>query len=402
MTGESAVPDYIAIIMRAIEKAQNDPAQLRRLVYDIARIGLGKQVLLSYREFGSAGLQQQLADLETAIKQVEIISHLESDLLTGDSRLGLIEGPRRSPGSTEIAAPDHFADSSLDPAWKGSEATRPNAITAHVSSGFVPSRQIWEPIYADPAKQSASRFRKIELPIAILIGLAIYVATLMQSGYLSEFYIQLQGKIPQSGALSAAPSASKTILPPAARGELTTQKPEFPLPSIYGVYALSQGKLYSLGSLAMRVPDPRVAISAMISNPSSVTIPDGQLSFVIYRRDLLASAPDTVPVRIVARVMRELKFSNGGPPKMLQINGEWAIRSKAIQLSVAPVKNNPEMIMLRPQNTKFIFPSGRYVLVFKGEGYDFSVAGQTTDLAQCLERTDALGGIVYSECRSLR
>jgi len=46
-------------------------------------------------------------------------------------------------------------------------------------------------------------------------------------------------------------------------------------------------------------------------------------------------------------------------------------------------------------------PAGRYVLVLKEQGYDFVVAGAVTDLAQCLERTDAVNGAFYSECKKL-
>jgi hypothetical protein len=38
-------------------------------------------------------------------------------------------------------------------------------------------------------------------------------------------------------------------------------------------------------------------------------------------------------------------------------------------------------------------------MVLQGTAYDFSVAGPITDMAQCLERTDAVDVPVYSECR---
>jgi hypothetical protein len=38
------------------------------------------------------------------------------------------------------------------------------------------------------------------------------------------------------------------------------------------------------------------------------------------------------------------------------------------------------------------------VLVLAGRGYDFTIEGQVTDAAQCLERSNVVGGIVYSEC----
>jgi hypothetical protein len=49
--------------------------------------------------------------------------------------------------------------------------------------------------------------------------------------------------------------------------------------------------------------------------------------------------------------------------------------------------------------TGFVLPPGRYVLVLKDQSYDFTVAGTVTDLAQCLERTDAANGEFYSECQ---
>jgi hypothetical protein len=60
--------------------------------------------------------------------------------------------------------------------------------------------------------------------------------------------------------------------------------------------------------------------------------------------------------------------------------------------------DNPEMIVIEPENSNFSFPAGRYAMVLQGTAYDFSVAGPVTDMAQCLERTDAVDVPVYSEC----
>lgn len=407
MTSQSAVPDYISIILRAIEKAQNDPAQLRQLVYDIARIGFGKQVLLSYREIGSAGLQQQVSDLEAAIKQVEIIARLEGELLPHDSQVPLIEGPVSSLDRNPVIIRDQI-DNTSGHRWNDNTALvagaalpliyRENATT----SEFLPSTRVWEQDSTDsPRRIAANRFRRFELPIAVLIGIAIYAVTLVKTDYLRGFNIPALGQITRSAELAPPATAPTHDATASLVRNAGTQKLDFPLPSIYGVYAVSEGRLYELEPLAMKVPDPRVAISAMISSPSRVTVPNGKLAFIVYRRDLVSSAPDSVPIRIMARVMRELKFSEAGPPKSIQIKGEWAVRSKSFEFGVAPLKNNPEMIMLRPQNPQFSLSPGRYALVFRGQGYDFSVAGQMTDAAQCLERTDALGGMVYSECPSV-
>src|SRR5262249_39919058 len=78
----------------------------------------------------------------------------------------------------------------------------------------------------------------------------------------------------------------------------------------------------------------------------------------------------------------------------------WVVRSNAYQMRVAPVPENPEMVIIRPNPPDFIFPAGRYALVLKDTGYDFTIDGPTTDAAHCLERTDALASPIYNECRT--
>jgi hypothetical protein len=57
------------------------------------------------------------------------------------------------------------------------------------------------------------------------------------------------------------------------------------------------------------------------------------------------------------------------------------------------------MLLIQPENAEFVLPAGRYVLVLKNQGYDFTVAGPMTDPSQCLERTEAANGTFYSECQ---
>jgi hypothetical protein len=174
----------------------------------------------------------------------------------------------------------------------------------------------------------------------------------------------------------------------------------FALPTVYGVYAVSEGTLYELDPLPIGVPDARVAISAMISSPSHVTLPNGSLSFVIFRRDLVSTAPTEAFVRIVARVEREMKFT-AGRPTTVKLEGQWAVRSKSYTYRVAPVGSNPEMVLLHSQDPQLTLSPGRYALVIAGQGFDFTVAGNIVDTAECLERTEVVGGSLYSECRTL-
>jgi hypothetical protein len=97
--------------------------------------------------------------------------------------------------------------------------------------------------------------------------------------------------------------------------------------------------------------------------------------------------------------MRTLSFDAKGKASTTKVDGEWAVRSNAYQMRVAPMGDNPEMIVIEPESPDFSFPAGRYAMVLQGTAYDFTVAGPITDTAQCLERTDAVDVPVYSECR---
>jgi hypothetical protein len=95
-----------------------------------------------------------------------------------------------------------------------------------------------------------------------------------------------------------------------------------------------------------------------------------------------------------------MKFNGAGSPSTSNVEGEWAVRSKSYVFRVAPLGENPEMVTLRPANPEQSLSPGRYALVLAGKGYDFTIEGQVTDAAQCLERTNVVGGIVYSDCRA--
>ena len=172
------------------------------------------------------------------------------------------------------------------------------------------------------------------------------------------------------------------------------------MPRSYGVYAVDQGKLVSLQALPMRVPDPRVGVSAMLFTPSANVLSSGHVRFILFQRDLVNSAPDKIVVRAVARLRHDLTFDAKGKAKLVDIKGSWAIRNISYEMKVTPVDDNPAMIIVQPESSGFSFAPGRYALVLKNTGYDFSVAGQITDAAQCLERADAVGMPVYSLCNN--
>jgi hypothetical protein len=97
--------------------------------------------------------------------------------------------------------------------------------------------------------------------------------------------------------------------------------------------------------------------------------------------------------------MRAMSFNAKGSADNTALEDVWAIRSISYPFTVAPIPENSEMLVFRPEPSDFVFPAGRYALVLNGQAYDFTVAGAVTEAAQCLERVEATNGTFYSECK---
>jgi hypothetical protein len=406
----SITSDYASVIARTIENAQNDPAQLRSLVYDIARSCLGRHILTNYHELGGAMGYRHMLELEEAINQVESLSQRANEARTDDPSVQLLNGPANSPDHNALVVREPLSDATTNevrqdnpPVMLQPTPTEIHRIDEQVPEIIQPS-EIWALAFGSGPKRVRNDFPwGLQLAIAAFIGVVIYAVLLAPFGYIQQLNHSTTEQLAQGMAPSipANPQlATKDSLREASSASVA-QALGFPPPTVYGVYAASEGKVFTLDPLPIKVPDPRVGISAMISEPSHVTLPNGKPTFVIYRRDLASSAPTEAFVRVVAQVERETKFNVAGPPTAEKIDGQWAIRNKSYELKVAPVDGAPEMIVLHPQDPNLVLSAGRYALAIDGHGYDFTVAGQMTDTAQCLERTNVVGGTVYSECRTL-
>ena len=95
-----------------------------------------------------------------------------------------------------------------------------------------------------------------------------------------------------------------------------------------------------------------------------------------------------------------MTFAPSGNAGTTSVEDTWTVRSNSYDFRVAPIGENSEMLVIRPENADFVLPAGRYGLVLKGQAYDFTVAGPITDPIQCLERIEAANGAFYSECRT--
>jgi len=187
----------------------------------------------------------------------------------------------------------------------------------------------------------------------------------------------------------------------ASRLPVPATRPASPLllPDSYGLYAVSDGQLTRLRPLRMSVPNARIANAGLITKPSPVVVPNGHLSFIAYQRELRTNAPDHASMRIIAKVSRVLKFAATGKATTTNLKDTWAVRPVSIDLLVAPVPDNQEMLLIRASAPELSLSAGRYMLIFKNQAYDFAIHGATTDSAHCLQRTETQNGAVYTECR---
>jgi hypothetical protein len=435
--------DYYRFLVRTITTVGQDPAQLRKMIYQFARNELRKE-LLEKKDFHWAERKQRFAALEKAIEQIESDVADRSVVLSPVPPAGAVTQPivATQPTNQDIVvrAPDNALvvredfsplermeeHSPLEPVQEYSplepieefsplerviEQIEPDVydIQTVVGSRFHPIRAA-KPI-------NSALWSTVRLVVAVILGVGLFVALENRGdllalwrhgpdesanagetagGRASQSVMQVPG-YPVNAPFGASQPFNKEAPIQSGPG-LNLQAQNIPTPTAYGVYAVSEGKLTDLQSLPIRVPDERIGISAVFSDPSASTLPNGRLQFVAYRRDLANNAPDRVKVRIVAHVAHELTFDAGGHAKLINVDSSWAVRSNSYEMQVAPVSGNPEMVVIRPVNPTFLFPAGRYALVLQGSAYDFSVAGPITDLAQCLEQTDALNMPVYTEC----
>ena len=350
--------EFALILARMISTVKEDPTQLRRTVYEFARAKLKSDISWADEQESA----RVLAALETAIQGVEkFSSHSDQN-----ERLQL------AAQSGQIAHGSSSAGLSPKPMVEINQVADP-ADDTPMSRGFG----------LKPAAPVAGLQRRLVSTLvsitfgALLAGTASGVALYNRAGI--------------STSPQAASAPEKTASPPSDRLP-------FPVPTVYGVYALDNGTLTELDALSEQVPDRRVAMSTPVSRPSHNILRDGRVKFVVFRRDLVALAPDRVDVRVVAQVVRALRFDAKGKVSFASVNDAWNIRNIFYEFRVRPIPGNPEMLLVQPEKADFGLPSGRYVLVLRNQGYDFTVAGELSDPAQCLERTEAANGTFYSDC----
>jgi hypothetical protein len=374
LAAKSSEVDFAIVLSGVIASIENDPAQLRSAVYELARIKLQTELSINVSQKRDLALA-----LESAIERVEAVSskHDRIKVLQSLERL-----TKSEIGACEVTI----------------EGREPAPIIKHLPSFLTRavdgSRKVessWHWMGAAPLVRAA---------VVAVLGIVLCTVLDRHFGVFGR-----QSPHPFASVVHKVerPEA-KPVLQASADGVQTpittpsTQSLGFPLPNVYGIYAVSAGQLHELEPLVGRVPDQRVFMSTPVKTASRTVLPDGRAVFIIYRRDAANSAPERVSVRVIAKVLRAMTF-NAGQASTTSVQDTWTIRNISYDFRVAPLGEGSEMLIIRPESEDFVFPAGRYGLVIKGQAYDFTIAGAITESAQCLEGIKAENGTFYSECR---
>jgi hypothetical protein len=355
------------MLSRVIDSVEQNPEFLRATVYELARHKLKDE----FTSESPADVRKLSKSLEVAIAGVEAFSKKKDGVpLLGANPAQAKALISAQPSNQQVAS----ALESASPVFE-----------AHV---FGSGRAT--------AWTRSSRLRGTGMFVAsFVIGLAVITAAasvelLRRKGYIA--FNQSAPALPKNATAVPAKPASAAVDPQAVAPSPT-------VPTAFGIYAVSDGKLHELDVLPGRAPDPRIAISSIITGNSRTTLPDGHVAFVIYRRDSATNAADRAEVRLVARIEREVTFNKDGKQVVTPVDDNWVMRNISVPYRTSPRKDNPEMYEVRSENPDAPLAPGRYALVLKGFAYDFTVAGSVTDPRQCLERLVATNGRFYSECK---
>ena len=432
--------DFALALLSGIELAKKDPAQLRHIVYALARVWLEREVRKQGHD-GSPSVNlcetpRLMLAFEAAIGHVERFSREQETLPYPPADLRSLHGCpadaavyelRQSPQADQARKPNEahapYQSHELYEPVRGESADVPPP--GLVEPNVTGSNQAWNTIDTrglgggQVAKQqtagSALLLRGLVFSFAVVVPSLVAYALLkpgveMAPAARTSIVHVGHPAVPPTEATSSRPvlvaAASPDFVQQSfSEGRITikaaqSEQSSWPLPSVYGVYAVNGGQLIELEPLVGRVPD-KVFMTSPISTPSRIRLADGRIGFIVFRRDVANSPPDRIAVRVIAKIKQSLKFARTGKAETARLDDVWTVRNISYDFRVAPIRENPEMLLLRPENPEFKFAPGRYALVVKGQAYDFTVAGEITETAQCLERTEAANGTFYSECRTL-
>ena len=383
--------NYYTILVEAIKRTEQNSAQLRQLVYERARFNFKRDLLFGHSTLGLADIVRHINDFELAVARIEANA--------GNEAVRPQEPTSYAPPLTPVGADGEFHAPTVPiaPIYTTDESFREVQHSfGRRHSGFTIDGT------------SASLFRRISIVAIVFAGVVIGGTMLWYSSKVRMPLIVANelAKITTPPAIQnetkpqQSPAKPDTAPAPQTEAKVQQAPPKqvpFPLPGSFGIYALGNGQLTELHTLPIGVPDPRVALSAEFKQPSTVTLTDRSPAFILFRRDLLNNAPQTIALRVVASVARETKIV-GGKATVTKIDGTWRIRNVSNEVKVSPIPGQPEMVIAHLADKVTLAP-GRYALVLNRVGYDFTIAGAEQPLEFCLEGFETANGLIFNQCR---
>ena len=376
---------FVRLLSDRIGETSADPKQLREIVYELARVKLREQ----FTHADARESRDLLQILERAIEEVE------------RSFKGSVAATPQNVTEISTAVPSSVASPSPPPI----PAAPPVLTIAAAPQPAEPPRRPVAPSKSpDRPKRSRAftsviRWAVLLLILAVGIGVAYWPRLKTKFAALPQIAQRQTASRDAQPQPAALPNPRETAerTPDSQKEPARPAQPSMPLPTTFGVYALSDGQLQELKAVPGKIPDRRVAISAAINTPSATTLTSGDVKFIVFRPD---GGMDTsvTEVRVVAKVSRAMGVDATGKAAMVSAGDAWVIRSMSYPYKVGPVEDQPRMLLLQPEQDGFTLAPGRYIVVVKGMGYDFTVAGTVTDPNQCVERINATNGAFYSPC----
>jgi hypothetical protein len=327
LTARSPELDFSLVLSRVIGSVKDDPAQLRNAVYELARFKLQREAWHRHPPMSFVEICRMMRAFESAIARVETVSAKHDEIKALQSLDRLIESWEFS-ASTMVLAPqapmlviDQTAGATAD-------------VEPVPAMPALPRRA--SPKHASSKHASPNHFRGWQWPgaaqlvrgvVVMVVAAALCVVLDRQFGLLGRH------GAPATASVPATPT-SKTADARLPAAPSVPTAPALPLPDVYGVYALNNGRLHDSRRFPAAVPDPKVFMSTPIKIASRTVLSDGQVAFIVYRRDIAGNAPDRVAVRIIARVVRAMTFTppgrprprastTNGPSAAMPMNGAW-------------------------------------------------------------------------------
>jgi hypothetical protein len=388
--------EFALVLSRTINALNEDPSLLRSTVYELARITLRKDL----HDNDPENAQRLAQALETAIRGVEDFEVRQNRSLgQGESSIG----PANKLSETAQLVTPKLPGVDVYPSSPHRTAALPVVQIDHPAFEASGSRSAFSQDKSTSRKGLVRRVTLIALGTALgtlLVGFVIADRTGMRPSSANRTTSpQISVVTPVASSVGADQPVPSPASAPSSNVPATPSIPGLPLPTTYGNYAVNNGQLAELELLDGQVPDKRVAVSSPIHSASHTVLPDGSPTFVVFRRDLVTIPTDSIEARVVARIRHTMKVDNQTLQASYAPEELWSIRPFTYKFRSAPVPGNPEMMLIKPDSAAL--PPGRYVLVLKRQGYDFTVAGKITEPNQCLERTEATNGTFYSPCSKI-